>query len=101
MPSYQGKEYLVIAREDLSSQAKARLLAKATLKVVAKFLQENIVYHYRYFRKLVIDREPKNKAYITKFVKKYRVYYIQVSIYYLQANKIVERGHQLIIEALA
>ena len=49
----------------------------------------------------MIDRRPENKAHVAAFVKKYRIQHVQVLAYHLQANGIVERGHQPITKALA
>jgi hypothetical protein len=49
----------------------------------------------------VIDGGPENKKHVAEFVKKYRIRRVQVSVYHPQANRIVERGHQPITEALA
>ena len=38
MPACQGKEFLVVAWEDLSGWPKARALASASSEAVAKFL---------------------------------------------------------------
>ena len=57
--------------------------------------------YYRCFRKLVVDRGLENKAYIAKFVRRYRICQVQVSVYYPQGNGIIERRYKPVSEALA
>ena len=53
------------------------------------------------FEHMVVDSKLENKKHVAKFAKQYSIKRIQVSVYYSQANGIVEREHNLIIEALA
>ena len=69
--------------------------------IVAKFLWEDIVCCYRCFGKLVINKGPENKGYVTAFIAKYRIKQVQVFAYYLPTNKIIKQGHKLITDALA
>ena len=57
--------------------------------------------YHRCFRKLVVDRGPENKAHVAKFVRRYRIRQVQVSVYHPQGNGIIERGHKPVSEALA
>ena len=45
---------------------------------------------HKCFGKLVVDGGPKNKAYVAKFTKRYRIRRVQVSVYYPQANGMIE-----------
>ena len=101
MPSCQGKNYLVVAREDLSGWVEARALGIANLASVAKFLWEDVICRHRCFGRLVIDGGPENKGYVTAFTKKNGIERVQVSAYHPAANGIVERGHKPIVDALA
>ena len=56
---------------------------------------------HRCFGKLVVDGGPENKAYVAKFVRRYRICRVQVSVYHLQGNGIIERRHKPVSEALA
>jgi hypothetical protein len=101
MPSCQGKEYLVVARDDLSGWVEARALARATSEAVAKFLWEDVVCRHGCFGRLVVDGGPENKAHVAEFVKRYGIRRVRVSVYHPQANGMIERGHRPITEALA
>ena len=80
---YRGKEYLVVAKDDFSEQPEARALRNTNFQTVAQFLQEDVVYYYNYFVRLIIDEGPKNKRYTDEFIKKYNIKRVVVSIYYL------------------
>ena len=101
MPPCEGKNYLVIAQEDLSRWLETQALLSANLAVVAKFLQEDVVCCYRCFSKLVVDRGPENKGHVAAFTAKYGIEQVQVFVYYLVANGIVEQGHKPIVDVLA
>jgi hypothetical protein len=101
MPPCQGKNYLVVAREDLSGWVEARALAKANSASVAKFIWEDVVCRHGCFGRLVVDGGPENKGYVAAFAEKYRIERVQVSAYHPAANGMVERGHKPITDALA
>ena len=94
-------QYLVLIREDLSRQLKVRALKKNNSASIAKFLQENIVTRFRYFKRLVYNRGPKNKGIVPNILTKYRIERMQVSLYYPEANSIVERGYVPIVSTLS
>jgi hypothetical protein len=48
-----------------------------------------------------VDGGPENKDNLESFVKQYGINRVQVSAYHPQANRMVERGHRSIVEALA
>ena len=101
MPACNGKNYLVVGRDDLSRWVEARALANATSIAVAKFIWEDIVCRHGCFGRLVVDGGPENKKHVVAFVKKYRIKQVQISAYHQQANGMVERGHNPIVEALS
>ena len=101
MPSCNGKNYLVIARDDLSGWLEARALASATSEAVAKFIWEDIMCCHGCFSHLVIDGGLENKKHVAEFVKWYGIDHVQVSAYHPQANGMVEQGHKPIVEALS
>ena len=100
MPQSDGKNYLVVAREDLSGWPEARALSKASSEAIAKFLWEEVVSRHGCFGKLVVDGGPENKDYLESFIQRYGINRVQVSAYHPQANGMVERGHRSIVEAL-
>jgi len=101
MPRCKGKNYLVVAREDLSGWAEARALASANSAAIAKFLWEDVVCRHGCFGKLVVNGGPENKGRVAAFTKKYDIDRVQVSAYHPAANGMVERGHKPITDALA
>ncbi len=50
---------------------------------------------------MVVDGGPENKKHVAVFTRKYGIERVQVSAYHPQANGMVERGHNPIVEALA
>ena len=81
LPLYRYK-YLVLAREDVSSWVKGKALTTASSTAVAKFLFKDLVYYYRLFRRLVVNRGPKNKGLIKAFTKLYSIQRIVVLAYH-------------------
>ena len=73
MPSCEGKNYLVVAREDLSGWPEARALSSADSDAIAKFLWEDVVCRHGCFRRLVVDSGLENKGHVTAFAKKYSI----------------------------
>jgi len=53
------------------------------------------------FRRLVVDRGPENRGVAAAFTKKYGIERVQISAYNSKANRMIERGHKSITEALA
>ena len=49
----------------------------------------------------MVDGGPENKKHVAEFTRKYGIERVQVSAYHPQANGMVERGHNPIVEALA
>ena len=50
---------------------------------------------------MIVDKRLENKKHVAKFVKQYSLKRVQVLAYHPQANRIIERGHKPIVEALA
>ena len=90
MLTKQSKSYLVLVYNYLSSWVEEKALSKANLKEVAKFIKKDIIYRYRVFGKLIVDKGPKNKKFVKTLTKLYSIDKIVVSVYYLQANRIIE-----------
>ena len=100
LPRCQGKQYLVVARSDLSGWVEARALAINDSKSVAAFLYEDLVCRHGVFQRLVVDGGPENKALVADLAKRYGIHRLVVSAYHPQANGMVERGHKPIVDAL-
>jgi len=67
MPPCKGKNYLVVARDDLSGWVEARALSSANS------LWEDVVCRYGCFGRLVVDGGPENKGWVKAFTRKYGI----------------------------
>jgi hypothetical protein len=101
LPKCQGKQYLVVARSDLSGWVEARALASNDSRSVAAFLYEDLICRHGVFQRLVVDGGPENKALVDELAKRYGIRRLVVSAYHPQANGMVERGHKPIVDALS
>lgn len=101
MPSAEGKEYLVLAREDISGWPEGRALRDNNSASVAKFLYEDVVCRHGVMELLINDGGPENKAWTEVLMEAYGVRNVRVSGYHPQANGMIERGHRPIVDALA
>ena len=54
-----------------------------------------------YFKRLVVDKRPKNKGLVKAFTRKYGIKRVLISPYHLQANGMIERDYKSIIDALS
>ena len=52
------------------------------------------------FRRLVIDRGPKNKGIAKVFIAKYSIKWVQISVYNSKANRGIKYSYRLIREVL-
>lgn len=68
---------------------------------VVDFLWEDVIYHYDYFEKLIINRKLENNDFIAKLFRIYEVKKVIMSAYYSQANEMIEYNHKLIVDALS
>jgi integrase-like protein len=66
MPSSNGKNFLVTARDDLSWWVESRALAKATSEAVATFLWEDVVCRHGCFSRMIVDGGPENKKHVER-----------------------------------
>ena len=71
----------------------ARALAKLSSEAVAKFVYEDIIYRYRYFIYLLIDRGLENKSWLSVLTTDYKIKRTIISIYNSKGNGMVERGY--------
>ena len=66
------KQYLVVAREYLSGQLKAKALINIISKAVTKFLQKEIICKQGVFKQLFINKGLKNKDIVAILIEIYR-----------------------------
>ena len=71
----------------------ARALAKLSSETIAKFVYKDIIYRYRYFIYLLIDRGLENKSWLSVLTTKYKMKRTVISVYNIKGNRIVERGY--------
>ena len=50
---------------------------------------------------LICDNRPENKALKQELIKRYRIKNVHVASFHSQANGLVERGHQPVLNALS
>ena len=68
----------------------ARALAKLSSEAVAKIVYENVIYRYRYFIYLLINRGLENKFWLSVLTTKYKIKRTIISVYNSKRNRIVE-----------
>lgn len=68
-------------------------------QTVVDFLWEDVICHYNCFQKLIIDGGSENKDTVAELAEKYDIKKVVISIYYRQANEIIECCHKQIINA--
>lgn len=70
MPKQKGKQYLVVARDDMSGWVEARALALKDAKSVAKFIWEVIICRHGLFWRLVVDGRKDNMREVNELLNK-------------------------------
>jgi hypothetical protein len=101
LPRCRGKQYLAVARSDLSGWVEARAMNKNDSKAMAAFLYEDVICRHGVFERLVVDGGPENKLLVKDLAKKYGIHRLVVSSYHPQANGMIKRGHKPLVDALA
>ena len=93
-------QYLILARDDLNGQIEDQTLQNAIVANIANFLYTEIIYRYDLFNKLIMNRGSKNKEKINQTIKLLLLNKITTSLYYSQANEIIEYSHKPIVDTL-
>jgi hypothetical protein len=101
MTKRQGKQYLVVARDDMSGWVEARALSHKTAAAVASFIWEDIICRHGLFWRLVVDGGKENIGEVIQLLNKMEIQRVQVSAYNPRANGMAERGHGPIKNALS
>src|SRR4030095_9040159 len=96
-----GYKYAVFARDDLSAWSEGRALKENNSRNVAKFLYEDVICRHGCPLKAVTDGGGENKKIAKALLENYKVHRIVVSAYHPQANGLVERGHDAIVNSLS
>jgi len=97
----EGYKYAVFARDDLSGWSEGRPLKENNSRTVAKFLYEDVICRHGCPLKIVMDGGGENKKITKALLEDYKIKRIVVSAYHPQANGLVERGHDAIVNSLS
>ena len=82
IPLYSGKDRLILAQGEGLRWVKKRALKSTNTKSITRFIFEEVIYRYKVFLKLVIDRRPEdNNTIISKLISIYRIRYIITSTF--------------------
>ena len=85
----------------MTDWSEAWALASLKTKHVAKFLYEKVICWYECFQRMMCDDESENKKQIIKLAIHYVIKWIVISSYNSQANEMIEREHQSIVDTLS
>jgi len=96
-----GYKFIVFARDDLSGWVEGRALKENTARNVAKFLYEDVICHHGCPCRIIIDGGSENKSMAQALLERYKIRRTVVSAYHPQANGLVERGHDAIVNSLS
>ena len=101
IPSCKGYQFLVIAHCDLSAWVEAKPFCTLFSRAVADFLLKDIMCRHSCFEKSIIDGRSENKDAVGELTKRYKVKEVVVSAYHPKTNRMIERGHKPIVDALS
>jgi transposase InsO family protein len=96
-----GFGFIVFARDDLSGWVEGRAIKAADSKNVAKFIYEDVICRHGCPRRIVLDRGSENLNLTKDLLEHYRIKRTVISAYHPQANGLVERGHDSIVNSLS
>jgi hypothetical protein len=100
MPRASGYRYIVQARCSLSSYPEHRKLCKENGSTIGVFIFEEILCHWGALEEIVTDNGPAFVEALNWLAEQYRIHHICISPYNSQANRIVERCHLDVREAI-
>ena len=100
MPRNAGFKYFVAMRDDFSRWLEAKAIRNADAKTIAAFIYEWFV-RFGVPGRIVFDGGGENKGVAREFMKRHNTRNVPIAAYHLQSNRLIQRGHQPIIDALA
>ena len=100
-PAPGGYDFIVFARDDLSGWVEGRAIDDANSYNVAKFIYEDVICRHGCPLRIVMDRGSENLDLTKDLLEHYRIQQTIISAYHPQANGLVERGHDSIVNSLA
>ncbi|OMJ20637.1 Transposon Tf2-6 polyprotein [Smittium culicis] len=99
--SSKGNKILIVSRDDLSGWTEAAAIPTNDSKNVSEFLFNNIICRYGCIPSFRGDRGELNFKEVKKFIQSYGITVRLTSSYHPQANGMIEKGHQTIVNTLA
>ena len=101
LPMGEGQKwYLVLAREDLTSQVEGRALTNKTIAAVCKFLIEDVICRYGCIGKIVADRGELDAEAAEELFDRLGVKLSLTTAYNPEANGKIEHGYGPIVKAI-
>ncbi len=101
IPPCKGYRFLVVASCDLSAWVEAKPLRTLISQAVADFLLQDIICRHGCFGKLIIDGGSEKKDAVGELTKRYKLKRVVVSADHPRTNRMIERGHKPIVDALS
>jgi len=101
MPESGVFKFIVFATDDLSGWVEGRAIQAANSWNVAKFIYEDVICRHGCPRRIVMDGGGENMSLTKDLLEHYRIRRTVVSAYHPQANGLVERGHDSIVNSLS
>jgi hypothetical protein len=96
-----GFKYIVFARDDLSGWIEGRALKVANSKNVSEFLFEEVICRHGCPERIVMDGGSENMDLTRDLIQHYGLKGVTVSPYHPEANGLVQRRHELMVNSLA
>jgi hypothetical protein len=100
MPHTSGYRYIIQARCSLSSYPEHRKLRKENRSTISAFIFEEILCHWGALEEIITDNSLAFVETLNWLVEQYGIHHIHISPYNSQANRIVERRHLDVREAI-
>jgi hypothetical protein len=100
-PAPNGNGVIVFARDDLSGWEEGRAIDAVNSPNVVKFIYEDVICRHGCPQRIVMDGGSEKMDLTKELLENYRIQQTIVSAYHPQANGLVERGHDSIINSLA
>ena len=91
----------MIARNNLFKWPKNNFFKNNDSESVARFLYDDIIYHYKIFRKLIYNGGPENRKWVKALTLLYNIQNVTIFVYNFPANKVVKKEYKFIIDSLA
>ena len=96
-----GYGFIVFARDDLSGWVEGRAIKAANSENVARFIYEDVICRHGCPARIVMDGGAENMDLSKDLLEDYGIQRTVISPYHPQANGLVERGHEPIVNSLA